>query len=235
MFDSKRLFLAGFALFFSLPVLAMYKTTHVRQSVAYDAFPDDVKITSEQESNKSGHHTEGSFPETFVPKNPLYDDDDKFQMRCQSDSWSIYDCSVDLTLEVQWNFNDPDNIKTCSLTVNLDADGSADHVYYTHRRHYLDDDADCALDEKKIDGISVWVVHPKIIIMKRTTTAKFKGNFTEAQAATWAEQIYKNLTQSTKDQMKSYKASYDLSPDETELTFIIPAYYEADYTCQDWC
>lgn len=235
MFDFKRLLSLLFFSLISFTSFGAYKTTHVRQSVAYDAFPPDVKVISEVESNKSGHHTEGSFPQTFVPQNPLHDDDDKFQMRCQSDEWSVYDCSIDLTLTVQWNFSVPNKLKTCSLKVNLTADGSGDNVYYTHRRHYLDDNDDCSLDEKKIDGVNVWVVHPKTIAGKRTTTVKFKGTFTDTQAATWADQIYRNLAPSLKDQVGLYTPSYELNSDKTELTFTMPAYFEAPYTCQDWC
>lgn len=238
MIDFKKLFVCSFVLLFSISVFGN-KTVHVRRSVAFDAFSDDTQYSPRDltDDDLHGHHAEGDYPESFPPPDPLHDDDDKFSMRCQSgsswDDFSTFDhCKAVLTVDISWNIADPSDVRSCVLQVTLTANGS---VFDYDTGGYYEISGDCALDEKKIDGVGVWVVHPKTIIKKRTTTATFKGRFTETQAAIWAKQIYQNLNENIKNLMKNYTATYKLSNDGTQLDFSIPAYYEISYTCQDWC
>ncbi len=231
MLDFKRLITFSCLLMFSLPVLAN-KAIYVRKSVAFDAFPSDAYYVGETE-NIDGHHTSSSYPNPLPPTDPLHDDDQKFSMRCQSSDGGDVDCEAKVTVNVYWNQDDPSNQKSCTVVAKLTADGDVVFGYDTHRKYSIS--GDCGLDDKKIDGVGVWVVHPNTIIKKRTTSVTFKGRFSDTQASTWAGQIYENLNDNIKSLIKNYTPTYELSADRREVTFSIPSHYELDYTCQDWC
>lgn len=237
MIDFKRLFSILFFLFVSLSSFGAYKTLHMYQSIAFDAFPSDTTYKEEPPTDTHGHHISGSYPESYPPLNPLHDDDDKFGMRCQSGSGGGYDCRITLAVDMQWNTKFLGKTKNCTITVKLQDNGNEfDHqqVY----EYYVNDGSDCTVDHRKIDGVNVGVVHPKVTAGERITTVKFKGTFTDTQAATWADQIYSNLLPDLKKNLglsNDNKTKYQLNNDKTLLTFTMPVYFEVPYTCQDWC